>query len=366
MTDRLVKHLKFQQSKVDECVFYKNKSVILIYVDDVILVGPDDQEINDIVKEMAGTFKITDEGTLADYLVVKIRKNEQGKLTLTQAHMIESILKDLKIDDDTSKAKSTPAMPSVLLTRDTDGEPFNKEWDYRSVIGKLNYLEKCTRPDIAFAVHQCARFASDPKNSHAKAVERIGSYLLANRDQGMFIDPDEDNENFTCWADAAFAGEWNKETALDDPTTAKSRTGFLINYAGCPLTWSSKLQTEIALSTVEAEYIALSQSLREVICLMQLAKEIKSKGIPLLGKAQTVVKCNAFEDNTGALELAKVPKMRPRTKHINIKYHHFRAHVQQGTITVQHVSTEEQVAIIFNKPLPIAHFLKHQQSILGW
>ena len=193
MTDRLVKHLKFQQSKVDECVFYKNKSVILIYVDDGILVGPDDQEINDIVKEMAGTFKITDEGTLADYLGVKIRKNEQGKLTLMQAHMIESILKDLKIDDNTSKAKSTPAMPSVLLTRDTDGEPFNKEWDYWSVIGKLNYLEKCTRPDIAFAVHQCARFASDPKNSHAKAVERIGSYLLANRDQGMFIDPDEDN-----------------------------------------------------------------------------------------------------------------------------------------------------------------------------
>ena len=66
MTDRLVKHLKFQQPKVDECVFYKNKSVILIYVDDVILVGPDDQEINDIVKEMAGTFKNTDEGTLAE------------------------------------------------------------------------------------------------------------------------------------------------------------------------------------------------------------------------------------------------------------------------------------------------------------
>ena len=99
---------------------------------------------------------------------------------------------------------------------------------------------------------------------------------------------------------------------------------------------------------------------------MQLAKEIKSKKIPLLGKAQTVVKYNAFEDNTGALELAKVPKMRPRTKHINIKYHHFRAHVQQGTITVQHVSTEDQVADIFTKPLPIALFLKHRQSILGW
>ena len=180
------------------------------------------------------------------------------------------------------------------------------------------------------------------------------------------MDPNQDEEKFTCWADAAFAGEWNKDTAMNDPTTAKSRTGFIINYAGCPLTWSSKLQTEIALSTVEAEYIALSQALREVICLMQLAKEMKSRKIPLLGDTKTTVKCNAFEDNTGALELAKVPKMRPRTKHINIKYHHFRDHVQQGTITVTHVSTEEQLADIFTKPLCTALFLKHRQVILGW
>ena len=104
--------------------------------------------------------------------------------------------------------------------------------------------------------------------------------------------------------------------------------------------WSSKIQTEIALSTVEAEYIALSQGLREVICLMQMVEEAKKRKIPIMTNPQTTVYCNAFEDNTGALELSKVPKMRPRTKHINIKYHHFRAHIQKGTITVQHVDTE--------------------------
>ena len=91
MTNKLVNELEFKQSKVDECVFYKNKSIILIYVDDVILVGPDDDEINTIVKSMAGTFKITDEGSLADYLGVKIRKDEQGNMILTQTHMIESM-----------------------------------------------------------------------------------------------------------------------------------------------------------------------------------------------------------------------------------------------------------------------------------
>ena len=243
MTNKLVNELGFEQSKVDECVFYKSKSIILIYVDDVILVGPDDQEIDDIVKIMAGTFKITDEGTLADYLGVKIRRDEQGNMTLTQEHMIESILNDLGIDEKSGKPKTTPAMPSKLLTRDLDGEDFKRQWDYRSVVGKLNYLEKCTRPDLAFSVHQCARFASNPKESHAIAIERIGNYLLGNKDKGIIINPDFKNESFTCWADAAFAGEWNRDTALNDPTTAKSRTGYVITYAGCPLMWTSKLQT---------------------------------------------------------------------------------------------------------------------------
>ena len=99
--------------------------------------------------------------------------------------------------------------------------------------------------------------------------------------------------------------------------------------------------------------------------MMQMAEEMKAKEIPLFGDAQTIIMCNAFEDNTGALELAKVPKMRPRTKHINIKYHHFRAHVQCGTVEVQHVSTESQIADIFTKPLSPPLFEKHQKSNMG-
>ena len=94
------------------------------------------------------------------------------------------------------------------------------------MIGKLNYLEKCTRPDIVFADHQCARFASNPKQSHAEAVERIGNYLWNNKDKGIIIQPNRHIEQFTCWADAAFAGEWNKETAIDDPTVRRSSRGI--------------------------------------------------------------------------------------------------------------------------------------------
>ena len=366
MTKKLTEELGFTQSTVDECVFYKGTSIILIYVDDTILMGPDPDEVEERIKEIAGSFKISDEGTLADYLGVKIRYTDDGKINMTQTHIIDDILAELKISVETHTAKDTPALSSRILTKDENGATFDREWDFRKVVGKLNYLEKGTRPEIAYAVHQCARFASDPKQSHAEAVERIGLYLLGTRDKGMILDPAANAEQFECWADAAFSGEWNKDYAMDDPTTAKSRTGYVLMFAGVPLTWASKLQTEIALSSVESEYISLSQALREVICLMQMAKEAKEQGVPVFCDPKTTVKCKAFEDNTGALELANVPKMRPRTKHINIKYHHFRHHVDRGDISVQHVGTQEQIADIFTKPLAAELFAKHRKALLGW
>ena len=182
----------------------------------------------------------------------------------------------------------------------------------------------------------------------------------------MTINPDANAERFECWADAAFSGDWNKEDAEDDPSTAKSRSGFVLAFAGVPLLWYSKLQTEIALSTVESEYISLSQALREVIALMQLADEAKDQGVPILCQPVTQIKCKAYEDNSGAVELATVPKMRPRTKHINIKYHHFREHIKAGTIEVIQVNTKEQVADIFTKPLTVELFIKHRTTLLGW
>lgn len=106
-------------------------------------------------------------------------------------------------------------------------------------------------------------------------------------------------------------------TASDDPSTAKSCTRYVILFADCPIIWSSKLQTQIALSTTKAEYIALSQFLRDTIPLMQLLQEFKDKGFSTVSVIPKV-HCKAFEDNSGTLELAKVPKLRPRTKHINI------------------------------------------------
>jgi hypothetical protein len=129
--------------------------------------------------------------------------------------------------------------------------------------------------------------------------------------------------------------------------------------------WASKLQTEIALSSTESEYIALSQSMREVIPLMDLMKEAHRQGvINKVGKPQ--VHCKVFEDNTGAIEIARLPKMRPCTKHLNIKYHHFRDQVQRGRISIHSVPTELQVADMLTKPVSVELLQRHRRSLMGW
>ena len=134
-----------------------------------------------------------------------------------------------------------PAAPSVRLNR--AGKPCPEPpFGYRSAIGQLNYLAATTRPKIAFAVHQCARFCGDPKEVHYKAVKRIARYLHSTKDKGLVLCPSD--VNLHCYADADFAGNYVKENG-DDPASVKSRSGFIILYGGCPIAWQSKLQTEV-------------------------------------------------------------------------------------------------------------------------
>jgi hypothetical protein len=113
-----------------------------------------------------------------------------------------------------------------------------------------------THDTIAYAVHQCARFSSCPKQSHVEAVKYICRYLAGTKDKGNIIKPE--GNSFECFVDASHVGDWKQQSARDDPTTARSQTGYVLSFAKCPIMWGLKLQTEISLSTTKAEYIALS------------------------------------------------------------------------------------------------------------
>jgi Reverse transcriptase (RNA-dependent DNA polymerase) len=353
----------FNQSQVDPCIFWRKNVILVIYTDDTIVTGPNRDEIKKAVREIGEQFEITSQETVNDFLGVNVaRDTEKGTVTLTQPQLIDSIIRDLHLDD-SSNRRNVPALSTKQLHAHLDSDPHDDSFHYRSVIGKLNYLEKSTRPDLGYAVHQCARFASNPKIEHTKAVKLIGRYLLHTRDKGMIYKAKE--QSLECYVDAGFAGDWNPDIAEHDNSTAKSRSGFVIRYAGCPLIWTSKLQTEIALSTTESEYIALSSSLREVIPLMRLINELKEAGFDL-PSSTPIVHCKVFEDNTGALAMAQSPKLRPRTKHINLKYHHFRDAVEKGDISIHKIDTNDQMADILTKALPLELFRKFRKMIMGW
>eukprot|EP00957_Ditylum_brightwellii_P211959 15366807-Ditylum_brightwellii.AAC.1 len=145
---------------------------------------------------------------------------------------------------------------------------------------------------------RCAKFCEDPRETHVAAVEHIDRYLKVPQDINL-------------------SGKWFKKIDMTDATNAKSRTGYIITYANWPMLWASKLQTLATLSTIEAEYVALSIVVREAIVVMNFLKEIETKGIT---KANTIadIYCKVFGGSSGTLELARFPKMRPRTKHINL------------------------------------------------
>ena len=136
-------------------------------------------------------------------------------------------------------------------------------------------------------------------------------------------------------------------------------------YAGCPIVWASKMQSLVALSTTEAEYIALSSSLREVIALMNLMNELTSRGF-LLNKTTPKVHCTVFEDNQSCIEVATNHRTRPRTKHLSVRLHHFHSHILAKTITIQHISTKDQIADLFTKPLARDQFARLRDQFMGW
>jgi Reverse transcriptase (RNA-dependent DNA polymerase). len=256
----------------------KHNMICVVYVDDTILCGPEDDALENEIRglgvnnlEQRHSFQLRNEGEVGDFLGIRIQKKGKDSFVLTQTGLISKVLAATGMED--CKPVSTPT-GKVALGSDLEGDVINEKWKYSTVIGMLLYLSGNTRPDITFAVHQCARYSHNPKQSHAVAVKRILRYLKGTQDKGMTFSP-TDALVVNCFVDADFAGLWGVEYD-QDPVCVKSRTGYLITLMGCPLLWVSKLQTQIALSTMEAEYIALSTAMRELIAIREVLKEIRT------------------------------------------------------------------------------------------
>jgi hypothetical protein len=331
-------------------------------VDDCLFFGPDQNKIEAFIQELQDDgMQLTKEEDAFHFLGVEVVTHDDGRIELLQKGLTAKVLKTLGMEN--CNPKRTPAA-NIPLGTDAEGDPFDEEWSYPSVVGMLLYLSSNSRPEIQFSVHQCARFMHSPRASHAEAVKRIAKYLKGTADRGLTFHPNADLK-LDCYVDADFAGLWRYEDD-QDPMCVKSRTGYVFTLAGCPVSWASKLQTEIALSTLEAEYIALSTAMREFLPLHRLLKEIGEK-MNLQLEEKGLLHSTIFEDNNGALGLATSPKMTPRTKHIAVKYHFFKDHIGEDKgIRIVRIDTEYQKADIFTKGLPFADFERIRGLLMGW
>jgi hypothetical protein len=284
--------------------------------------------------------------------------------------LIQQVINDIAITK-FAKGKDTPV--DSILYSDPQGVERNESWNYRSVIGKLNYIANNTRPDISMAVHQCAKYCANPKAIHELAVKRIVRYLLATKDKGLILKPSQ-SLTLDMYVDADFAGMWHKEYA-ELRENVLSRSGFVITFCGCPITWCSKLQTEIALSTTESEYIALSTATRHLLPIRRILEDIHAVSYIKLNVTQSRTNTSSFnlapskvyEDNTACIVLATTEStFKPRTKHVSLKYHHFHDQIKLGHLQIIKVDTHNNIADIFTKPLSKQKFEHLRKLLMQW
>jgi hypothetical protein len=236
---------------------------------------------------------------------------------MSQPFLIRWILELLSLDEHKTKGHNTPVgkpLPHCHL----DGVPCKHPWLYCGAVSMLSYLGNSVHPDIQMAVHQMTRFSVNPMRLHKLATMHIGQYLCNNCKRGIIYKVDK-SKGSEVYVDADFVGGWSSADA-ENANNVLLRTGFVICYANCPLIWCSKLQTEIALSTAEAKYIAMSHALGNTIPVHNLVKEVSC--IFLLPDSITNFCITVHEDNLSAISMAESLKFTSPTKHIAIKYHH--------------------------------------------
>jgi hypothetical protein len=349
----------FVQSSFDNCVFYRPGIMLAQWVDDFCCVYETQSHMDQFVKDLRDHgLNLTVEGTLAEFLGIKLERHENNSFKLTQRGLIEKVLKAAEMSD--CNPNSTPAS-TTPLSLDPDGLPFNEKWQYSSIVGMLIYLATNTRMDIGFAVSQVARFTHAPKQSHGTAVKMILRYLKGTIDEGTILTPTKEL-TLDLYCDGDFAGLYRHDPPTE-PSSAKSRIGYVILLSGCPVIWKSQLLQCVALSTTEVEYAALSISLRTFIPIKYILEEMVTK---LKTFNDQVIVSRVYEDNSACFLLATIQRLTSRTRYYHAQYHWFWEHYRNGLFTIERKSTTEMLADGFTKGLPKHPFVNHRKQLQGW
>ena len=339
--DCFMKSQRFVRSKEDPCVYMRNVNTeqavyLLLYVDDMLIASGDKQEIRSVKESLSKEFEMKDLGKASRILGMDIiRDRKKGILKLSQENYLEKVLKSFNMTE--AKAVNTPTSTQFKLkslTKDQKEEEgsFMADIPYASAVGSIMYAMVGSRPDLGYAVGLISRFMSEPGREHWLAAKWVLRYLKGATRRCL---------TFTKHSEFSIQGFCDSDYATD-LDRRRSVTGFVFQVWGNTVSWKSSLQDVVALSTTEAEYMALTTAAKEAIWLRRLCGE--------LGFEQESVKIHC--DSQSAIALAKNHVHHERTKHIDTKYHFIRDVVAEGKVHLSKIHTSKNPADFLTKALP--------------
>lgn len=347
----------FVQCEINHCTYIRTDNnrqkftAVYVHVDDMAITGNDALKFK---KEISNKWEMEDLGLAQVVVGIEISRINEHSYSMTQRRFAETVLERFSMTN--AKPASTPLTPNLKLYRASDEEVQSfalLKLNYRSAVGSLMYSSQFTRPDLAHAVGVLSQHLERPALPHWNTAVQVFRYLKGTVNLGITYNGNSTKvvsgqKSFnlpTSHCDADWAG---------DKSTRRSTTGYIFTLAGGALSWKSRLQPTVALSSTEAEYRAVTEAGQELLWLRRIME-----AFGCTDENATILQ----SDNLGAIHLTSKSTFHGRTKNIEIHYHWIREVVKNGYIKLQHCPTEEMVADLLTKALGKQQFLNLRNKL---
>ena len=342
--DLYLKKYGFIASKVDPCLYILRKEngstiILVVYVDDILSFDNDSKLRDKFISDISKRFKIVDIGDAKWILAMKLEK-ENGTIHIDQEKYLNDVLERFQMEE--CKVMNTP----VVVDNSDNNIQFDNQTLYMSLVGSLIYLSVVSRPDISYAVGKVSQKMANPTQNDWIAAKRILRYLKKDKRLGPTYSR---NGSLTLvgYSDSDWGG---------DVETRKSTSGYVFTLGGAAISWTSKKQSTVALSSTEAEYMALCAAIQEAVYLRLLLSDLGyTQNEPTL----------IYQDNQGSIAMAKNAIISRRTKHVDIKYHYVREMIEAGQIRLEYIPTDKMVADCLTKPVGKEVIKRTQSKLFG-
>jgi len=334
----------FQKCESEQTLFTKQGKggkivIVSVYVDDLIFTGDDYDMLAEFKSSMLKEFDMSDLGNMHFFLGIEVVQREDGIFICQRKYALEILTKFGMLE---SNEVSSPIIPGVKISKDKDGTPVDETY-FKQLVGSLMYLT-ATRPDMMFVTCLVSRYMAKPTNLHLQTIKRALRYLKGTVSYGIYYRKDGNGE-LRVYTDSDYAG---------DVEDRKSTSGyvFLLNFGA--VSWCSKKQPIVTLSTTEAEFVAAAMCTCQAIWIKRILKELRYND-----EYCTRIWC----DNSSTIKLSKNPVMHGRSKHIDVRYHFLRNLTKEGLMDLVHCGSRDQLADIMTKPLKAEDFQRLRNSL---